>query len=159
MAAPAPNPVDRTRGLWYRAPMHPFHLAIPVKDLASSRAFYGALLGCREGRSADTWIDFDLFGHQLTVHVQPRPRETIRAGGSVDDVKVPIPHFGVVLDGATWKQFAKRLEEHDVSFLIEPITRFADSAGEQSTLFLADPSGNALEFKSMANPDNLFEAS
>ena len=153
-----PKPWTALRACGIERCVFPFHLAIPVRDLESSRAFYGALLGCREGRSSETWIDFDLFGHQLTVHVQDRSQETVLAEGSVDDVRVPIPHFGVVLGAEAWDALADRLERHDVSFVIEPVTRFAGASGEQSTLFLQDPSGNALEFKSMANSDNLFEA-
>ncbi|MGD2056796.1 MAG: VOC family protein [Gammaproteobacteria bacterium] len=127
----------------------PFHLAIPVHDLAAARAFYGGLLGCAEGRSAPRWVDFNLYGHQLVCHlVAP---ETGRAGAGqhnpVDGHEVPVPHFGVVLDRTSWETLADRLQAAGVQFLIEPHVRFRGLAGEQATMFFLDPSGNALEFK------------
>lgn len=129
-------------------PLTPFHLAIPVDDLVSSREFYGGLLGCAEGRSDERWVDFNLFGHQLVCHVRERP-EAERAGGSnpVDGHEVPIPHFGVVLEMEAWRALAERLRAAGIEFLIEPYIRFEGQPGEQATMFFRDPSGNALEFK------------
>jgi extradiol dioxygenase family protein len=127
----------------------PFHLAIPVSDLAASRAFYGGLLGCPEGRSAGHWVDFSFFGHQLVCHlVEGRAPN---ASNPVDGHQVPVPHFGLVLEMAQWKQLADRLRQNDAAFVIEPYIRFAGQTGEQATLFLLDPSGNALEFKAFAD--------
>ncbi|HWJ58143.1 MAG TPA: VOC family protein [Sphingomicrobium sp.] len=136
-------------------PLPPFHLAFPVDDLASARDFYGRLLGCPEGRSSDEWIDFDLHGHQIVAHLAPgAPRR--RAANLVDGDEVPVPHFGLVLDMAEWKALADRLEHAAVNFVIPPTVRFAGQPGEQATMFLLDPSGNALEFKAMADPAKLF---
>lgn len=128
----------------------PFHLAIQVHDLDASRAFYGGLLGCQEGRSDTTWVDFDLYGHQLVCHLAPgsAPRHHYNP---VDGDDVPVPHFGVVLDMARWQALAGRLEQAGVEFVIPPHVRFRGGPGEQATLFLLDPSGNALEFKAFAD--------
>lgn len=128
----------------------PFHLAIPVDDLDAARRFYGVLLGCREGRSAARWIDFDFFGHQLVTHLSERAM-TRDAHNAVDGDAVPVPHFGIVLDMPQWRDLADRLQQAGVEFLIEPRLRFAGEAGEQGTLFLRDPAGNALEFKGFAD--------
>ena len=135
--------------------MPPFHLAFPVHDLAAARGFYGDLLGCPEGRSSPEWIDFDLYGHQIVAHLAPdaAPR---RAANEVDGEHVPVPHFGLVLDMPAWRALADRLTEAGTDFVIAPSVRFAGRPGEQATMFLLDPSGNALEFKAMANPENLF---
>ena len=132
-----------------------FHLAVPVDDLDAARGFYGGVLGCAEGRSADTWVDFDLFGHQLVVHLDPdhRPSTTTNP---VDGDDVPVPHFGALLDPVTWADLAERLVAAGTTFVIEPHTRFAGEAGEQSTMFLRDPAGNALEFKSFADDRQVF---
>jgi uncharacterized protein len=133
----------------------PFHLAFPVDDLAAARRFYGDLLGCPEGRSSDRWIDFDLHGHQIVAHLAPdaAPR---RASNPVDGEDVPVPHFGLVLAMDEWKALAERLRSAAVKFVIEPTIRFEGQVGEQATMFLLDPAGNALEFKAMADPANLF---
>lgn len=133
----------------------PFHLAFPVDDLAAARRFYGDLLGCPEGRSADHWIDFDLHGHQIVAHLAP---DSVRARSTnpVDGEDVPVPHFGLVLGMGEWKALAARLEAAGTDFVIAPTIRFEGQAGEQATMFLLDPAGNALEFKAMANPANLF---
>jgi extradiol dioxygenase family protein len=133
----------------------PFHLAFPVDDLAAARRFYGGLLGCPEGRSADQWIDFDLHGHQIVAHLAPdaAPR---RSSNPVDGEAVPVPHFGLVLDMAEWKALAQQLEAAGVEFVIPPTVRFEAQRGEQATMFLLDPAGNALEFKAMADPGKLF---
>jgi extradiol dioxygenase family protein len=134
--------------------MQPFHLAIPVDDLARARDFYVRVLGCPEGRASHEWIDFDLFGHQLVAHLAP-PR-----GGDhhneVDGHDVPVPHFGVVLDWDAFEPFAARLREHGVRFVIEPGIRFAGKVGEQATMFFRDPAGNALEFKAFRDRSQLF---
>jgi len=133
----------------------PFHLAFPVDDLAAARRFYGGLLGCPEGRSAKDWVDFDLYGHQIVAHLAPdlvRRRST----NPVDGEDVPVPHFGLVLAMDEWKALAERLTAAGAGFVIPPTVRFEGQPGEQATMFLLDPSGNALEFKAMANPANLF---
>ena len=133
----------------------PFHLAFPVDDLAAARRFYGELLGCPEGRSSDRWIDFDLHGHQIVAHLAPgaAPRG---ASNAVDGEDVPVPHFGLVLPMDEWKTLAERLRDGGVDFVIEPTIRFEGQPGEQATMFLLDPAGNALEFKAMADPAKLF---
>ena len=136
----------------------PFHLAFPVDDLAAAREFYGSLLGCPEGRSSDQWIDFDLHGHQIVAHLAPDAVRR-RATNPVDGEDVPVPHFGVVLDMDAWKSLAQRLEQSGVDFVIPPTVRFAGQPGEQATMFLLDPAGNALEFKAMADPAKLFASS
>jgi len=127
----------------------PFHLAIPVRDLASAREFYGGLLGCPEGRSSAAWVDFDFFGHQLVCHVAgPAPGMRAAAATSpVDGHDVPVPHFGIVLEMPAWEALAARLRDARCRFVIEPHVRFRGQPGEQATMFLTDPSGNALEFK------------
>ena len=133
----------------------PFHLAIPVSDLAQARAFYGELLGCEKGRSADQWIDWNFFGHQLVTHlVANMPSEATH--NEVDKHAVPVPHFGVVLDWQDWQLLADRLKAAEVEFVIEPGIRFAGQVGEQATLFFCDPSGNALEFKAFKDNQQLF---
>jgi len=136
----------------------PFHLAFPVDDLQAARRFYGEVLGCEEGRSSDHWIDFNLYGHQIVAHLvegaDARGQE--QDANQVDGHSVPVPHFGVVLPPAEWKALAARLKEAGVEFVIEPYVRFEGQAGEQSTMFFLDPAGNALEFKSFADLDELF---
>ena len=136
----------------------PFHLAFPVDDLAAARRFYGELLRCPEGRSADHWVDFDLHGHQIVAHLAPGAVRA-RASNAVDGDDVPVPHFGIVLGIAEWKALAERLVEAGVEFVIAPTVRFEGEPGEQATMFLLDPAGNALEFKAMADPSKLFAAS
>jgi uncharacterized protein len=133
----------------------PFHIAFPVDDLAAARAFYGGLLGCAEGRSAERWIDFDLYGHQIVAHLAP-PRSAREHANPVDGHDVPVPHFGVVLDMARWQALAERLEAAGVEFVIAPHIRFEGQVGEQATMFFHDPAGNALEFKAFADMDQLF---
>jgi len=139
------------------AALDPFHLAIPVDDLGAARAFYGGVLGCAEGRSAPTWVDFDLFGHQLVVHLDADRR--VRAAehsNEVDGHDVPVPHFGVVLDWARWEALAASLTARGVTFGIAPHIRFKGQIGEQATMFFRDPAGNALEFKAFKDKDRLF---
>jgi len=136
--------------------LRPFHVAVPVDDLAAAREFYGGLLGCREGRSADRWIDFDLFGHQLVCHLQPAAVANFGVTNPVDGHDVPVPHFGVVLSMDDWQRLADRLTSAGLEFVIEPHVRFRGQAGEQGTLFVRDPAGNALEFKGFRDLDQLF---
>lgn len=136
-------------------PLRPFHLAFPVHDLAAARAFYGGVLGCAEGRSAATWIDFDLFGHQIVAHFDAAAKP-VAAANEVDGHDVPVPHFGVVLTPGDWRTLAARVTAAGVTFGIAPHTRFAGLAGEQSTMFFRDPSGNALEFKAFADDGMIF---
>ncbi len=141
--------------------LSPFHIAFPVDDLAAARTFYGAVLGCPEGRSSADWIDFDLFGHQIVAHLKPRAKDSGGASDApftnpVDGHDVPVPHFGVVLDMAGFQALAARLKAAGIRFVIEPTIRFKGEAGEQATMFLLDPSGNALEFKAFADMSQLF---
>jgi uncharacterized protein len=135
--------------------LQPFHLAIPVHDLAAARAFYGTLLGCPEGRSDACWVDFDFYGHQLVTHLDPARRPPTHHN-RVDGEEVPVPHFGVVLEWRQWHELAARLRARGVSFVIEPGIRFAGQVGEQATMFFYDPSDNALEFKAFKDPTRLF---
>lgn len=132
-----------------------FHLAFPVKDLESSRKFYGEILGCEEGRSSEHWIDFNLFGHQIVAHLAPEA-VGIKHKNEVDADHVPVPHFGIVLPMDEFKNFAERLKSKRVEFVIEPKIRFAGEVGEQATMFFLDPSGNALEFKAFADFSQVF---
>ncbi len=136
--------------------LRPFHLAIPVDDLAAARAFYGGVLGCPEGRSAASWIDFDLMGPQVVVHPAPRRSAPDAATNVVDGDDVPVPHFGVVLSPEAWEALADRLRAAGVKFGIEPHVRFAGEPGEQATMFFRDPAGNALEFKAFRDLEKLF---
>ena len=136
----------------------PFHLAFRVDDLQAARRFYGEILGCPEGRSSETWIDFNLFGHQIVAHRVADEEIADRRGGAsaVDGHSVPVPHFGVVLPPEEWKALADRVKKAGVEFVIEPYTRFEGQPGEQSTMFFLDPSGNALEFKAFADDAMVF---
>ena len=134
----------------------PFHLAFPVHDLAAARAFYGGTLGCAEGRSAASWIDFDLYGHQIVAHLDPARISADTMSNPVDGHDVPVPHFGVVLGWEEWHALAARLEAAGTVFGIEPHIRFVGQPGEQATMFFRDPSGNALEFKAFRDIDKLF---
>lgn len=134
--------------------LRPFHLAFPVHDLAAARAFYGGVLGCREGRSSDQWIDFDFHGHQIVAHLAEGAGDA--AANPVDGHEVPVPHFGVVLTMTDWRALADRVRAAGVAFGIEPHTRFVGQPGEQATMFFRDPSGNALEFKAFADDAMLF---
>lgn len=132
-----------------------FHLAFPVHNLDAARAFYGGVLGCREGRSDPSWIDFDFFGHQIVAHLQPGAAGD-RATNAVDGHGVPIPHFGLVLSMDEWQLLADRLRSGGIAFVIEPYIRFAGLPGEQATMFVRDPSGNALEFKAFRDLSQVF---
>lgn len=136
-------------------PTCPFHLAFPVSDLEATRAFFVEVLGCRVGRTDERWIDFDFFGHQISAHLRPEEVSAAHTN-EVDGDAVPVRHFGVVLEWDKWHELADRLREADIDFLIEPHTRFEGKPGEQATMFVQDPSGNALEFKSFRDPEQLF---
>jgi hypothetical protein len=129
----------------------PFHVAVQVRDIEEARRFYAGVLGCTEGRSASDWVDFNLYGHQLVCHLNPSLGPNGRLSShfnTVDGDGVPVPHCGVVLEMPQWAALVERLKKHAVEWVIEPGTRFANTPGEQSTFFILDPSGNALEFKS-----------
>lgn len=137
----------------------PFHIAVPVRDIAETRAFYRDLLSVKEGRSAETWVDFDLFGHQFVCHLDPKlgPEGKVElVYNPVDEHAAPIPHYGVVLEMDDWNTLADRLQSAGVDFVIEPYIRFKGLPGEQATMFFLDPSGNALEFKAFADMSQLF---
>lgn len=134
-----------------------FHLAFPVHDLASARTFYGGLLGCPEGRSAADWVDFDFHGHQIVAHLAPG-EVGHHTHSRVDGHDVPVRHFGLILDWADWHALAERLKVAGVGFIIEPGIRFKGQVGEQATMFLLDPSGNALEFKAFKDEAAIFAA-
>ena len=135
---------------------HRFHLAMPVHDLSAAREFYGGLLGCDEGRSADHWVDFDLYGHQFVAHLDSSGTRHDPITNPVDGDDVPVPHFGVLLSPEAWQNLADRLVTAGTAFVIEPHVRFRGEVGEQSTMFLMDPSGNALEFKAFADDAQVF---
>ena len=128
-----------------------FHLAYNVTDLDATRAFYGGRLGCREGRSTETWVDFDFFGHQISLHLGP-PFDH-RPTGRVGDHMVPMPHLGVLLGMEAWRALADRLEAAEQDFVIAPSLRFEGQPGEQATMFFLDPSGNPIEVKGMRDPE------
>jgi uncharacterized protein len=134
-----------------------FHFAFFVRDLDSTRRFYGEILGCREGRSTDTWVDFDFFGNQISAHNTGRVTPTQNTG-KVEDILVPMPHFGAILGWDEFDAIAGRIRAAGMSFILEPRTRYAGQPGEQATMFLLDPSGNALEFKSFKHPEHVFTA-
>ena len=138
--------------------MNPFHLAIPVKDLIVTRAFYKEVLECKEGRSAEKWVDFDFFGHQLVLHEKSHISFKDGKGSSqVDGHDVPVPHFGVVLEWEDWIKLSERLQAQKIKFIIDPYIRFEGKVGEQATMFFLDPEGNALEFKAFKDISQLFE--
>ena len=132
-----------------------FHLAYTVRDLESSRKFYGDLLGCQEGRSTESWVDFDFFGNQLSLHIGETIKE-LESDSRVENVEVPLPHFGCVLDWDLFYNLADKLKSAGIVFIIEPTIRFKGMPAEQATMFLEDYSQNALEFKSFRNPNEIF---
>ncbi|GAA0276301.1 VOC family protein [Alteraurantiacibacter aestuarii] len=138
------------------AELSPFHLAFPVHDLAAARAFWGGVMGCPEGRSCETWVDFDFCGHQIVTHLVPGCDRRDEASNPVDGHGVPVPHFGIVLSMVEWKALAARLTDAGVKFAIAPYIRFAGQPGEQATMFFRDPSGNAVEMKAFADRSKLF---
>ncbi len=132
-----------------------FHLAFPVHDLSAAREFYSGVLECEEARSSDTWVDFNLFGHQIVAHLAP-DSGGVRMANQVDADAVPVPHFGIILSMEEWGELADKLKSKGVDFVIEPKMRFVGEVGEQATMFLLDPSGNALEFKAFADFSQVF---
>jgi len=132
-----------------------FHLAAPIRDIEETRIFYRDLLGCVVGREAETWIDFDFFGHQLSFHVKPEELAPAHSN-AVDGKDVPVRHFGAILEWESWHQLAKTLKDNDMEFVIDPYVRFKGETGEQATMFFLDPSGNALEFKAFKDPSQIF---
>ncbi len=134
--------------------MQPFHLAFPVSNIDDTRKFYQDILGATVGRSAPRWIDFDFWGHQVSAHLVDNISSI--STNEVDGKNVPAFHFGIVLSWTNWHELSKRLQEHGMNFLIEPHIRFLGEPGEQATLFIQDPSGNSLEFKSFRDPTALF---
>ena len=135
--------------------MNVFHLAYTVTDLDSTRSFYGELLGCQEGRSTDTWVDYNFFGNQLSLHVGEVVKRS-KTTSKVDDISVPMPHFGCVLDWNTFHNLAEKLKSAGIQFIIEPTIRFKGMPGEQATMFFEDYSGNAIEFKTYRNSSEVF---
>ena len=138
-----------------KSKISPFHLAIPVWNLEVCRKFYMETLGCTEGRSSSQWVDMNLFGHQLVLHFKPKLNEEIHIN-EVDGMQVPVPHFGVILEWDRFQQFGRDLKNKGIDFIIEPYTRFEGETGEQATMFFLDPSGNALEFKSFRDFNQIF---
>ena len=145
MLAPTTNP----------APMSPFHLAFPVHDIAAARKFYGETLGCPEGRSADDWVDFNFYGHQIVAHLAPAETGPAQRN-AVDGHDVPVRHFGIVLPMTDWDALAARLKAKGIAFVIDPYVRFKGEPGEQATMFFLDPSGNAIEIKAFGDIAMLF---
>lgn len=140
-------------------PLPPFHLAIQVRNIEEARQFYGEVMGFAEGRSSDAWVDFDFYGHQFVVHLNPEIGtlgKVVSHHNPVDSEPVPVPHFGVVLPMDDWRALADRLRDNGIKFIIEPTVRFRGEVSEQATLFIQDPSGNALEFKAFENLDSMF---
>jgi len=138
------------------ANIRPFHVAFPVQDLEKTRAFFVDVLGCTIGREADTWIDFNLFGHQISAHLTPT--QSSRNTNPVDGKKVPVSHWGVILDWDEWEKLAERVKQNEVQFIIEPYIRFKGQVGEQGTMFFLEPGGgNALEFKTFKDDSNIFK--
>ena len=135
--------------------MNVFHLAYTVSDLDSARRFYGELLGCQEGRSTDTWVDFNFFGNQLSLHVGEVVKRR-KTTSKVDNISVSMPHFGCVLDWNSFNDLADKLQSKGIKFIVEPNVRFKDLSGEQATMFFEDYSGNAIEFKAYRNPSEVF---
>lgn len=134
---------------------NPFHLAFPINDISETKSFYKKILGCKIGREDVKWVDFDFFGHQLSAHVKPDELKNTKKN-AVDGKDVPVRHFGVILEWEAWHSLSERLKENNISFIIEPYIRFEGEIGEQATMFFLDPSGNALEFKSFKDPEQIF---
>lgn len=137
--------------------LNPFHLAIPVFNLEECRVFYRTVLMFEEGRSSEKWVDFSCFGHQLVIHEKPKELFNLDQANQVDGKHVPVPHFGVILKWDEFSRFEKQLKLHSLKFIIEPYIRFQGQTGEQKTMFFKDPSGNALEFKTFKNTNQIFK--
>ena len=134
---------------------NPFHLAFPINDINETKSFYKKILGCKIGREDVKWVDFDFFGHQLSAHVKPDELKNTKKN-AVDGKDVPVRHFGVILEWEAWHSLSEKLKKNNISFIIEPYIRFEGEIGEQATMFFLDPSGNALEFKSFKDPEQIF---
>ena len=134
---------------------NPFHLAFPINDISETKSFYKKILGCKIGREDVKWVDFDFFGHQLSAHVKPDELKNTKKN-AVDGKDVPVRHFGVILEWEAWHSLSEKLKENNISFIIEPYIRFEGEIGEQATMFFLDPCGNALEFKSFKDPEQIF---
>ncbi|UAJ09351.1 VOC family protein [Glacieibacterium megasporae] len=134
--------------------MSPFHLAFRIDAIEPTRHFYAGLLGCRQGREAANWIDFEFYGHQISAHVGPRPEKVLMT--RVDDEEVPLSHFGAIVDWPEWQRLAERIAASGNDFVVTPHVRFAGQPGEQGTFFVADPSGNVLEFKAFRDRSAIF---
>ena len=134
---------------------NPFHLAFPINDISETKSFYKKILGCKIGREDLKWVDFDFFGHQLSAHVKPDELKNTKKN-AVDGKDVPVRHFGVILEWEAWHSLSEKLKKNNISFIIEPYIRFEGEIGEQATMFFLDPSGNALEFKSFKDPEQIF---
>ena len=137
--------------------INPFHLAFPIKDIEKTKRFYKNVLGCEIGRESDSWVDFNFFGHQLSAHIKTDELTNTKKN-KVDGKSVPVRHFGVVLDWEDWHSLSKKLQDLKIKFIIDPYIRFEGEVGEQATMFFLDPSGNALEFKSFKDSNQLFAA-
>ena len=135
--------------------LRPFHLAFPVLDINDTKIWYTKMLGCTVGRESDRWIDFNFFGHQISAHLSEQSDMPVH--NEVDNHQVPARHFGIILTPSDWKTLSKRLANNRAEFVIKPYTRFKGEKGEQSTLFIKDPSGNCLEFKSFKSDKMIFE--
>jgi uncharacterized protein len=151
-------PTGELQGKSARMSIRPFHVAFAVHDLSATRHFYETILGCSVGRTAEHWIDFNLYGHQVTAHLCSAVAEA-RATNPVDGKQVPVQHWGVILEMAEWQNLAARLRAQNIEFVIEPYIRFAGEVGEQATMFFLDPSGNALEFKAFQQDEAIFASS
>jgi extradiol dioxygenase family protein len=136
------------------SPIPRFHLAMPVDDIAAAKEFYGGVLGLEQGRSTDTWVDWNLQGHQFVTHLAPERQKGIH--NPVDGHEVPVPHFGLILTVEKFQELAERLKAAETEFVIEPYVRFPGEVGEQWTMFLLDPAGNAMEFKAFADDSQVF---
>lgn len=134
----------------------PFHVAIPVDNIPKARAFYRDIIGCEEGRSDEHWVDFNFYGHQFVIHYKPSTPGHKDHSNPVDGHDVPVPHYGVVLPWDEWERLAEVLKSHYIEFIIEPYIRFKGEVGEQATMFIKDPCGNALEFKAFKDLNQLF---
>lgn len=135
--------------------LQPFHLAFPVTDLNTTRRFYTEVLGCTIGRTDERWVDFNLYGHQITAHLVDKASADPK-NNTVDEKRVPVRHFGVILDMESWQSLANKVRNAGIEFIIEPGLRFKGEVGEQATMFFNDPCGNALEFKAFADPARIF---
>ena len=136
--------------------LRPFHLAFPVKNLEDTKKWYCDVLGCTLGRESDDWVDFNFYGHQVVAHLSSN--FNVNQTNEVDGEQVPIRHFGVILTTNDWDRLRDKLESKEIEFIIQPNVRFENSSGEQKTMFISDPSGNALEFKCFQNDDMIFES-